>query len=191
MKGREPALQRELALPQVQREYLVAAGDLVMGRGAGMTDDDTRDRAEIYDLFNRYADAVAGHQWKLLDEVFTEDVTSNWPGSAEIEGRTALVRRIRDVIERTYETHVLGNYTATIDGDVAEASVRVRVHGIGVMDPSRHPRKVLGFFRARLVRTRKGWRFRQLGAARYATLDALVSGMGSNGKGLMVPAGIS
>ena len=89
----------------------------------GMTEDE-QDRAEIYDLFNRYADAVAGRQWTLLDEVFTEDVTSNWPGPAEIEGRGALVRRIRDVIERTSETHVLGNYTATIDGDVAEASVR-------------------------------------------------------------------
>jgi SnoaL-like domain len=156
-----------------------------------MMHDDARDRAEIYDLFNRYADAVAGHQWKLLDEVFTEDVTSNWPGSAEIEGRTALVRRIRDVIERTYETHVLGNYTATIDGDVAEASVRVRVHGIGARNPSRLPQKILGFFRAKLVRTRKGWRFRHFGAARYAKLDALVSGMGSNGRGMMVPAGTS
>jgi SnoaL-like domain len=153
-----------------------------------MTDDE-HDRSEIYDLFNRYADAVAGREWTLLDEVFTEDVTSNWPGSAEIEGRSALVRRIRDVIERTSETHVLGNYTATIDGDVAEASVRVRVHGIGARDPSRLPRKILGFFRAGLVRTRKGWRFRQFGSARYAKLDAPVSGMGSNGRGMMVSAG--
>jgi len=152
-----------------------------------MTDDE-HDRAEIYDLFNRYADAVAGGQWTLLDEVFTEDVTSSWPGSAEIEGRTALVRRIRDEIERTCETHVLGNYTATIDGDVAEASVRVRVHRIGAHDPSRLPQKILGLFRARLVRTRKGWRFRQFGSARYATLDALISRMESNGRATMIPA---
>ena len=155
-----------------------------------MTDDE-HDRAEIYDLFNRYADAVAGRQWTLLDEVFTEDVTSNWPGSAAIEGRAALVRRIRDVIERTSETHVLGNYTATIDGDVAEASVRIRVRGIGARDPSRLTRKILGFFRARLVRTRKGWRFRQFGSARYAKLDVPISGMGSNGRGVMVSAGTS
>jgi ketosteroid isomerase-like protein len=154
----------------------------------GMTDDE-QDRAEIYDLFNRYADAVAGRQWALLDEVFTEDVTTNWPGSAEIEGRAALVRRIRDAIERTYETHVLGNYTATIEGDVAEASVRVRVHRIGARDPSRRPQKILGRFRARLVRTAKGWRFRQLGSARYAMLDALVSAVESNGRATMVPAG--
>ena len=153
-----------------------------------MTDDE-HDRAEIYDLFNRYADAVAGHQWARLDEVFTEDVTTSWPGSAEIEGRTALVRRIRDMIERGDETHVLGNYTATIDGDDAEASVRVRITGIGARDPSRLRRKVLGFFRARLVRTGKGWRFRQFGSARYAKLDALVSGMGSNGRRMMVAAG--
>jgi hypothetical protein len=153
-----------------------------------MTDDE-HDRSEIYDLFHRYADAVAGRQWTLLDEVFTEDVTSKWPGPAEIEGRAALVRRIRGLVERTYETHVLGNYTATIDGDEAEASVRVRVHGIGARDPSRLPQKILGRFRARLVRTRKGWRFRHFGAARYAKLDTLVSSMESTGREMMVPAG--
>lgn len=31
-----------------------------------MTDDE-HDRVEIYDLFNRYADAVAGREWTLLD----------------------------------------------------------------------------------------------------------------------------
>jgi hypothetical protein len=116
-----------------------------------MIDDDTRDRAEIYDLFNRYVEAVAGRQWELLDEVFTEDVTSAGLGPPEVEGRTALVSRIRDAIESTPKTHVLGNYTATIDGDVAEASVRV-----------------LGFFRARLVRTRTGWRFRHFGPVHSA-----------------------
>jgi hypothetical protein len=151
--------------------------------------DDGHDRAEIYELFNRYADAVAGREWTLLDEVFTEDVTSKWPGSADIEGRAALVRRIRDSIERTYETHVLGNYTATIDGDDAEVSVRVRITGIGARDPSRLRQKLLGLFRARLVRTQKGWRFRQFGAARYATLDALASSRRSNGRTMVVAAG--
>lgn len=153
-----------------------------------MTDDE-QDRTEIYDLFNRYADAVAGRQWSLLDEVFTEDVTSKWPGPVEIEGRAALVRRLRALVDGTYETHVLGNYTATIDGDVAEASVRVRISGIGAKDPSRLRQKILGRFRARLVRTRKGWRFRQFGAARYAKLDSLLSDMESTGRGMMVPAG--
>jgi ketosteroid isomerase-like protein len=157
----------------VQREYLVVTGGQVMGMGAGMMDD-TRDRAEIYDLFNRYADAVAGHQWKLLDEVFTEDVTGKWLESPEIEGRAALVRRIRDVIEPTSETHLFGNYTAAIDGDIAEASVRVRLHRMSAGDPSRLSQKILGFFRARLDRTRQGWRFRHFGAAKYAELDAQV-----------------
>jgi SnoaL-like protein len=181
-------VQRELALRQVQqRQYLVAT---VTGRGTGMMDD-TRDRAEIHDLFNRYADAVAGRQWKLLDEVFTEDVTGKWLESPEIEGRVALVRRIRDVIERISETHLFGNYTATIDGDVAEASVRVRLHRMSAGDPGRLSQKILGFFRARLVRTRKGWRFRHFGAARYAKLDAQVSGQGSIGGGMILSSATS
>jgi hypothetical protein len=131
-----------------------------------MIDDDTRDRAENHDLFDRYADAVSGRQWKLLDEVFTEDVTSAWQGSPEIEGRAALVSRIRDVVERTAETHLFGNFTATIDGDVAEASVRVRVHQMGVGEPSRRYQKILGSFRATLIRTGEGWRFRHFSMGR-------------------------
>ena len=134
-----------------------------------MIDDDTRDRVEIYDLFNRYADAVAGRQWRLLDDVFTEDVTSAWPGSSGIEGRATLVRRMRDVVERTSETHLLGNYTATIEGNVAEASVRVRVYQMYLGSSGRLHQKILGAFRVKLVRTRKGWRFRHFSPARYTT----------------------
>jgi SnoaL-like protein len=130
-----------------------------------MIDDDTRDRAEIYDLFNRYVDAVAGRQWELLDEVFTEDVSGTWLESPAIEGRAALVSRIRDVIERTAKTHLLGNYTATIDGDVAEASVRIRVYRFFIEGPGRQYQKIFGSFRAGLVRTRQGWRFRHFGPA--------------------------
>ena len=131
-----------------------------------MNDDDTRDRAEIYDLFSRYADAVSGGQWDLLDEVFTDDVTSTSQGSSQIEGRTALVSRHRDVVERSARTHLLGNYTAIIDGDVAEASVRVRVYQVYVSDPSRRYQKILGSFRAKLIRTGNGWRFRHFSMGR-------------------------
>jgi SnoaL-like domain len=134
--------------------------------------DDTSDRAEIHDLFNRYADGTAGRQWELLDEVFTEDVTGTWLGSPEIRGRAALVQRIRDAIERTSETRLLGNYTATIDGNVADARVRVRLYQMCGGDPSRLYQKILGSFRATLVRTWNGWRFRHLGAAQYAKLGA-------------------
>ena len=134
-----------------------------------MIDDDTRDRVEIHNLFNRYADALAGREWRLLDEVFTENVTSAWLGSHEIAGRATLVRRIRDAIERTSETHLLGNYTATIDGDVAEASVRVRVYQMYIGASGRLHQKMLGAVRVQLIRTRNGWRFRHFGPARYTT----------------------
>jgi len=136
-----------------------------------MSDEDTRDRAEIHDLFNRYADAIAGRQWELLDEVFTEDVTSTSQGSPGIEGRTALVSRHRDVIERSGKIHLLGNYTATIDGDVAEASVRVRVYPVSLEGPGHLYHKILGSFRARLIRTGGGWRFRHLSMGRSGKVE--------------------
>jgi hypothetical protein len=150
---------------------MVEEDDRVMAtKGTRMIDDGTRDRAEIYDLFTKYADAVTGRQWNVLNEVFTEDVTGTWPGSPDLAGRTAVVRRIRDMIERTAETHLLGNYSATIDGDVAEASVRIRVYQLCAGAPARLCEKIVGSFRAKLVRTGKGWRFRHLGAAHYATV---------------------
>ena len=150
-----------------------------------MIDDDTRDHADIHDLFNRYADAVAGRQWNLLDEVFTEDVTSSSEGFPEIEGRTAVVSRIRDLIERTSETHLIGNYTATIDGDVAEASVRIRAYQTSIEGTARQYQKILGSFRAKLIRTGKGWRVRHFGEAQYGKLDArdlLTSASSENGR---------
>jgi ketosteroid isomerase-like protein len=137
-----------------------------------MIDEDTDDRAEIHDLFSRYADAVTGRQWELLDEVFTEDVTSTAQWSTEIAGRTALVRRIRDVIEPATKTHLLGNYTATIDGDVAEASVHIRVYRVCIEGPGRQHQKIFGSFRARLIRTAMGWRFRHFGMARSGIVPA-------------------
>jgi hypothetical protein len=136
-----------------------------------MSEEDRRDRAEIHDLFNRYADAIAGRQWELLDEVFTEDVTSESLGSPEIGGRATLVRRIRNVIEPTSMTHLLGNYTATIDGDVAEASVQIRVYQVYVRDPSRRYQKILASFRAKLIRTGRGWRFRHFSMSRSGIVD--------------------
>jgi hypothetical protein len=57
------------------------------------------------------------------------------------------VSRIRDAIERTVKTHLLGNYTATIDGDVAEASVRIRVYRVLIEGPGRQYQKIFGSFR--------------------------------------------
>jgi hypothetical protein len=136
-----------------------------------MISDDRHDRTEIHDLFSRYADAVTGRQWGLLDEVFTEDVTSAWLESPEIVGRATVVSRIREVIERTAKTYLLGNYTATIDGDVAEASVRVRIYSVFGEGPSRRYQKLLGSFQAKLIRTGKGWRFRRFSTGRSAIVE--------------------
>ena len=125
--------------------------------------------AIVMSLANRYALAVDTQRWDMFDEVFTEDVTSAWPGSYEIAGRATLVRRMRNVIERTSETHLLGNYTATIDGDAAEASVRVRVYQMYTGASGRLHQKSLGALRVHMVRTGKGWRFRHFRPARYTT----------------------
>ena len=136
-----------------------------------MIDDETNDRAEIHELFSRYADAVTGRQWELLDEVFTEDVTSTSQWSTEIAGRTALVRRIQDATDHTAKTHLLGNYTATIDGDVVEASVQIRVYRVCTAGAGRQYQKIFGSFRARLIRTAQGWRFRHFGKSRLGVVE--------------------
>lgn len=79
--------------------------------------------------------------------------------------------RHRDAIERSARTHLLGNYTATIDGDVAEASVRVRVYQLSLEGPGRLYQKVLCSFRAKLIRTGSGWRFRHLSMGRSGKVE--------------------
>ncbi|MER7209220.1 nuclear transport factor 2 family protein [Streptosporangium sp. NPDC000239] len=129
----------------------------------GMTD-----REQIFALFDRYADALDHREWALLERLFTEDVTTDWFGAYQVSGRAEVIAYISDLVGRTLRTHhMLGNYTADVQGDTAEASARVRAYHVGEGDLFEES---LAGFEATAVRTPDGWRFSRFDERLYVML---------------------
>jgi hypothetical protein len=119
------------------------------------------DRVEIAQLFNQYANALDYKQWALLEDIFTDDATADWPASGTSEGRTEIIAFIKRALEtdEIVTHHMWGNFSAAIYGDTAEAVVHMRAHHVGVGCRIGKFKESLGTFRARLERTPSGWRF--------------------------------
>jgi hypothetical protein len=121
-----------------------------------------QDRAEVFDVLNRYAEAADRRDWSLYDQVFTPDATADY-GVSKLAGRQAIVDLIRNSLGGCGPTqHLLGNHTAQVDGDEAHASCRVRAFHRGTGDHSAETYELLGTYYHELVRTADGWRTRQL-----------------------------
>ncbi|PRX64585.1 SnoaL-like protein [Cohnella sp. SGD-V74] len=130
-----------------------------------------QDRAEIFDLFNLYADALDYKRWDMLQELFTEDVTTDWFGVYQVNGRKEVIAYISELVGKVGNTHhILGNYTAKINGDTAEASARVRAYHVGAGDKAHLFEESLAAFEAKLIRTKEGWRFSHFAEPLYVML---------------------
>ena len=137
-----------------------------------------QDRAEVFDVLNRYADAADRRDWSLYDQVFTPDATADY-GVSKLASREAIVDLIRKSLGGCGPTqHLLGNHTAQVDGDEAHASCRVRAFHRGVGEHSAETYELFGTYYHDLVRTADGWRTRQLRmdiAVELGTRDVLQS----------------
>ncbi|HEY6530859.1 MAG TPA: nuclear transport factor 2 family protein, partial [Acidimicrobiales bacterium] len=124
------------------------------------------DRIVLNEMFNTYADALDRKEWELLDGFFTDEALGEFRSRDprmqpfEIAGGTNIVDFARQMIgsPEIITQHLLGNFSATIDGDTASASARMRAyhHGIG-------PREGLfeesiGHYAGRFRRSPEGWR---------------------------------
>jgi hypothetical protein len=118
------------------------------------------DRLDVYDLFVRYADALDYRRWEILDDVFTEAVTSVWPTGGRFSGRAELVAHIQEHFAGIGPTHhLMGNYSVRAEGDALLASVRMRCYHAGAGERSDAFEESLGTFDGRARRTADGWRF--------------------------------
>jgi SnoaL-like domain len=126
-------------------------------------DDDTRrlaDRLEIDDLLTRYATAIDGRDWELLDTVFTADAHLDYRGAGGIEGPYPEVRAwLAEVLPMFDVTqHLVLNRVVAVDGDTARARSafsnpnRINVDGASQLFT------VGGYYHDQLVRTPDGWR---------------------------------
>jgi SnoaL-like domain len=120
------------------------------------------DRAEVFDVLNRYGEGCDTRDWALFDRVFLADATADY-GRSKLAGRDQIVALIRGALGGCGPTqHLLGNHTARIDGDEAHASCKVRAFHQGAGDRSDGTYELLGTYHHHLVRTADGWRTRHL-----------------------------
>ena len=113
------------------------------------------DRAEVFDVINRYAEAADRREWSLYDQVVTADATA-YPRS-KLVSREAIVALLRNSLGGCGPSqHLLGNHTAHIDGDEAHASCRVRAFAQGAGDRSADTYELFGSYQHDLARTADG-----------------------------------
>jgi ketosteroid isomerase-like protein len=119
---------------------------------------ENRDRAEVLDVVNRYAEACDRRDWGLFDRVFTADATADYGGEFELAGREAIAGMVRSMLGGCGPTqHLLGNHTVEVEGDTARASCKVRAFHAGIGDHDGSTYEVLGEYHHDLVRTAAGW----------------------------------
>jgi hypothetical protein len=102
-----------------------------------MVPSQAQDRAEVFDVLNRYPEAADRRDWPLYDLVFTPDATAEY-GMSKLTSRQAIVNLIRKSLGGCGPTqHLLGNQTAEVDGDEARASWCAR----STVAPETRPRR--------------------------------------------------
>jgi hypothetical protein len=118
----------------------------------------SRDRFAIIEVVQRYATAADTRDWSLLDETFVPDVQGDFGEfqPRDVEGVRALMRQHLDGCGPTQ--HLLSNFRIEIDGDEASCVCAVRAFHAGRAERSHLIYELIGEYRDRLVRTRKGWR---------------------------------
>jgi ketosteroid isomerase-like protein len=118
------------------------------------------DRLAIIDLINRYFDATDAKRWDLLEDCYTDDAVVWWTPEKSTTGRAGIVGYTRSMLDTdeivTY--HHVASFTPVIDGDTAEAAVRVRAMHNGVGPRAGRFWESLAIQNTHVVRTADGWR---------------------------------
>jgi ketosteroid isomerase-like protein len=119
-------------------------------------------RLAIVDLVNGYFAATDAKCWDAVADFYTDDAVVWWNPQRRAAGRAAIVGFTRAMLgsDEIVTYHYVASFTPRIDGDTAEAPVRVRAmhHGVG----ARAGRfwESLAIQDTHHVKTRDGWRCR-------------------------------
>ena len=118
------------------------------------------DYAAILTTLARYSTAMDTRDWRLLDEVFTEDLVYD-AGEWTTHSRVEYVARLRPYLDGCGPTqHLLGNQRVELDGDHARSAIYVRAFHVGTRELSQTIYDMFGEYQDVLVRTDSGWRSR-------------------------------
>lgn len=133
-----------------------------------MTDITTQtllDRAQISDVFHRYATGVDTRDWALFRSCFTDDVvadfTSIWPGMV-ITGADEWVAMGESLINGLDATqHIITNHTHDIQGDTAKCTSYLHAQHILKNDMGGDQNVLAGYYKYDMVRTDDGWKIKK------------------------------
>jgi SnoaL-like protein len=128
--------------------------------GATETTNMISDRFAITDLLIGYFDATDAKRWDVVEDFYTEDALVWWNPERSTSGRSAIVGFTRAMLgsDDIVTYHHVGAFTPVIDGDTAEAPVRVRAMHNGVRSRAGRFWESLALQDTHLVRTADGWR---------------------------------
>jgi hypothetical protein len=119
------------------------------------------DHREIDDLLTRYATAIDGRRWDLLDVVFAPDAHLDYRAAVGIAGSYPQVRAwLSEVLPALFEAtqHLVANREIHIDGDRAIArSMFFNPNRMQIDGELRHF-ICCGYYHDRLERREEGWR---------------------------------
>jgi hypothetical protein len=119
------------------------------------------DRVAIDDLLTRYATAIDGIDWDLLDTVFTPDAHLDYRSASGIAGPYPEVRTwLSEVLPAVFEVtqHLVLNRIVAVDGDTARARSAFSNPNLMLVDGRPSTFTVSGYYHDELVRTADGWR---------------------------------
>jgi ketosteroid isomerase-like protein len=118
------------------------------------------DRLAIIDLINGYVDATDAKRWDLLYRFYTEDALVWMNPQMSITGRAKIIDYTSSMLgtDDIVTYHHVSSFTPMIDGDKAEAAVRIRAMHNGVGSRAGRFWESLAVQNTHFVRTPEGWR---------------------------------
>jgi hypothetical protein len=137
------------------------------------------DRLEIHELLARYARMVDFREWHLHDEVYTEDATADYTGTAGIAGSATEVMTWLDRALAAWPVnmHMLSNIVVDFTGPDGASSTCYFMGPMGVGDVgSQLVITNAGLYVDRLERTAAGWRIAHRDCKLLLMMGALPDG---------------
>jgi hypothetical protein len=121
------------------------------------------DRAEIHDVLVRYATAIDGRRWDLLDTVFVPDARLDYRSAGGIAGAFPEVKAwLAEVLPMFRVTqHLMLNPVVDLDGDRARATTQFLNPNEATIDGGPWLFTVGGTYHDLFERTADGWRIRR------------------------------
>ncbi len=112
---------------------------------------------EIYRKLLRFAYAMDERNWRLLDDITTDDIEAD-VGVGPLKGRTALVGVMRQFLDQCGTTqHMLGNVLIDVNGDRATSQAYVSDLHLGAKGKEHITFRTLGRYNDEWVRVEQQW----------------------------------